>query len=126
MLTVSIVTSSQTEDFEFQNDFRPEYDKSISIDQLAKLQASGEVLLLDVRLSDDFEDDPIVIPGAEYKNPESIPNWIGQIDTSKDVVVYCVAGKWVSHKVAHILNQAGISVQTLEGGIEGWKGQRDQ
>ncbi len=123
---VSSVALSQIENFEFRNDFRPEYSKSLTVEQLAKLQESGEVVILDVRLHEDFEDDPILIPGAEYKNPENIPDWIAQIDKSKEVVVYCVAGKWVSQKVAHILDEAGISVQSLEGGVEGWKANQGQ
>jgi rhodanese-related sulfurtransferase len=128
-IIVSITASaalSQVEDSEFRNDFRPKYNKSITSEQLSRLQASGDVIVLDVRLTEDFNDDPILIPGAVYKNPDNITTWINEIEKDKEVVVYCVAGKWVSQKAAHILDQAGISVKSLDGGIKSWKSSQDQ
>jgi rhodanese-related sulfurtransferase len=122
----SISTYGQVEIFEFRNDFRPGYDNTLSIEQLADLQKEGNIIVLDVRLEEDFALDPTLISGAEYKNPEILPTWINQIDKSKEVVVYCVAGRWVSQKVAHLLDEAGINVRSLEGGLEAWKEKQDQ
>ncbi len=112
---------AQSEDFEFRNDIRPGYDDTVSIEQLSELQKPGKVVLFDVRLEEDLAQSPALITGAEYKNPEHLDTWINQIDRSKTVVVYCVAGKWVSQKVAHLLDEAGITVHSLEGGIDAWK-----
>jgi rhodanese-related sulfurtransferase len=112
---------SQTKDFEFRNDYRPSFDQTISIEQLLNSQGTSKTTILDVRLAEDFAKDPILIPGAIYKNPEELSTWIAQLDKDKEVVVYCVAGKWVSQKVAHVLSQSGIRVQSLEGGIKAWK-----
>jgi thiosulfate sulfurtransferase len=76
--------------------------------------------VLDVRLEEDFAKNPNLIPGSTYRNPEDLPNWISQIDKSKEVVVYCVAGKWVSQKAAFLLDEAGITVRRLEGGFNAW------
>lgn len=125
LVSVSVVAASQVEEFEFKNDFRPGYDKFLTIDQLVKLQNNDDIVVLDVRLQEDFASDPVLVPGANYKNPEELPVWISQIDKTKPVVVYCVAGKWVSQKVAYLLSESGISVQSLEGGIQAWKAHQE-
>lgn len=117
---VSIGSFAQEPGFQFRNDDRPTFSKSVDIEQLKKLQASEEVLILDVRLEEDFAKNPDLIPGSSYRNPEDLPTWISQLDKSKEVVVYCVAGKWVSQKVAYLLDEAGITVHSLEGGFDAW------
>lgn len=115
------IAVAQVAEFEFRSDFRPSYDNTLSVAQLAELQASKSVVVLDVRLQEDFALNPSLIAGAEYRNPESLPTWISQLDKNKEVVVYCVAGKWVSQKVAHLLSEAGVSVRSLEGGFDAWQ-----
>ena len=75
--------------------------------------------MLDVRLEEDFAENPNLIPSSTYLNPEDLPNWISQINKSKEVV-YCLAGKWVSQKVAYLLDEAGIAIRSLEGGFNAW------
>lgn len=84
-------------------------------------QANASPIMLDVRLKEDFAKDPVLIPGAIYKNPEDLPTWLASLDKDKEVIVYCVAGKWVSQKVAYMLNQSGVKVHSLEGGFNAWK-----
>ena len=108
-------------EYEFRNDDRPSYDRAITVEELPALQESGAVVL-DVRLLEDFEADPVLIPDAMYKDPESIQSWAGQMSpTDGPVVVYCVAGKWVSQKAATYLSDAGYDVYTLDGGIAAWQ-----
>jgi len=104
----------------FRNSFRPTHTDTITVEELAKLQAIDSVVLLDVRLEEDFEKDIKVIPGAQHLNPEAMPSWVHTIDSSKVVIVYCVAGKWVSQKIAHQLEQSGITAYTLIGGLDAW------
>tara|TARA_R110002073_G_scaffold114724_1_gene252061 strand:+ start:1779 stop:2123 length:345 start_codon:yes stop_codon:yes gene_type:complete len=110
--------------YEFKNDYRPKYGNTLTIDKFSELQVNSDVVVLDVRLEEDFKKDPNLIPGAEYKNPELLPQWISELDKTKEVVVYCVAGKWVSQKIAFLLDQNGINVRSLEGGFEAWKAQQ--
>jgi rhodanese-related sulfurtransferase len=108
-------------DYDFRSDDRPVYERAIDADQLAAMKASGAVVL-DVRLLEDFDADPVLIPDATYRNPEDIESWAGQISpVDGPVVVYCVRGKWVSQKAATYLSDAGFDVYTLDGGIEAWK-----
>ncbi|MFT5211874.1 MAG: hypothetical protein ACI9CE_003615 [Flavobacterium sp.] len=54
---------------------------------------------MDVRLKEDFNKDPNLIPGATYVNPENLPAWSKTIAKESEVLVYSVAGKWVSQKL---------------------------
>ena len=120
-LAIAAVAVGCTSDYEFRSDDRPTYDRAISVEELPALQASGAVVL-DVRLLEDFEADPVLIPDAMYKDPDSIQSWAGQMSpTDGPVVVYCVAGKWVSQKAATYLSDAGYDVYTLDGGIAAWQ-----
>lgn len=106
---------------EFNNSFRPVFEASVSAMQLDDMMQNENVILLDVRLNKDFMKNPIMLPNALYKNPENMSEWIGELDTHKEVVVYCIAGKWVSQKVAYILNEKGFSVRILSGGQLAWE-----
>lgn len=109
------------EEFEFRNDERPTYDQSISVEQLASLQENEKITLLDVRLIEDYEADPTLIPGASHQDPEKITQWFSEIPQDSKVVVYCVKGAWVSHKAATFLDEKGIETYTLDGGIRDWQ-----
>ena len=109
------------ETFEFRNDERPTYSKTISVDELHAARGEEAVLILDVRLEEDYAADPQLIPGALYKNPETITEWASELPKDTKVVVYCVRGKWVSQKAASYLSDQGRDVVSLEGGIEAFK-----
>ena len=117
------LTSSlaQDEEFIFRNQTRPEYNKNIDLAELNALQKSQDISLIDVRLAEDFDLDPILIPGAQYKDPEKISKWAIDLPKDKKVVLYCVKGAWVSHKAATYLEKQGFKVVTLDGGIRNWK-----
>ena len=107
--------------FVFRDDDRPEYNNNVSLDELETMLKSDNITMIDVRLKEDFALDPILIPGAEYKDPENISQWSQSVPYGKKVVLYCVKGAWVSHKAATYLRKQGYDVSTLEGGIRDWK-----
>ena len=110
-----------TPGYDFRSDDRPAYDHRVSTAELAGLQAKG-ARILDVRLIEDFEADPVLIPDAIYRNPDEIERWTTQMSPADGpVVVYCVRGTWVSQKAANYLAEKGFEVYSLDGGIEGWK-----
>ncbi len=113
--------TSPNEDYVFRNDVRPEYNKNLSVDELKDLTAAEDITIVDVRLTEDFALDPILIPGAEYRDPELISSWSDLLPKDKKVVLYCVKGAWVSHQAATYLSEKGYDVSTLDGGINGWK-----
>ncbi len=107
--------------FDFRDDDRPEHAKSVSADSLSAERAASDVTVLDVRLIEDFEADPELIPGALYRNPDDIERWADSLSGDSKVVVYCVRGKWVSHKAADYLSRKGLDAYVLEGGLEAWR-----
>ena len=110
-----------SDDFEFRSDDRPEYGKVVGVGALRSDQEENAVTLLDVRLVEDFNADPVLIPGAVYRDPDGIADWAGELSSDSKVIVYCVRGKWVSHKAADYLSRQGLDVHVLEGGLEAWK-----
>ena len=89
----------------------------------ARLGAAAAPVLVDVRRAGSFGTDQAVIIGAIYRPPESVSDWRADLPKNREVVVYCVRGREVSQGVAKALQNAGIKVAYLEGGIAGWKEQ---
>jgi rhodanese-related sulfurtransferase len=117
---LGLVACSDAPDYEFRSDDRPAYDKSVTVAELAA-KPGDSVVVLDVRLREDFEADPVLIPGAMYRNPENIEAWSSSLPEDSTVVVYCVKGKWVSQKAANYLAAKGLDVYSLDGGIQAWQ-----
>lgn len=81
----------------------------------------ANVTVLDVRRDADYAASAEVLPGSQWKNPEQIGQWIGDVPKDQDVVIYCARGGSVSNSVVDQLQAAGIKACFIEGGIEGWK-----
>lgn len=126
MLLLSAVAACvTTESYDFRSQDRPTYDRVISIDELDEWSDGDAVTLLDVRLLEDFQANPVLISGATYNNPDQIETWSSALPENSRVVVYCVRGAWVSQKAATYLSDKGIDVYTLAGGIEAWQKKSD-
>lgn len=118
---VALLVAACSPGYDFRSDDRPAYARAVTVDEVPTLRKNGAVLL-DVRLLEDFNDDPQLIPDAMYRDPDDIAAWAGAMTpTDKPVVVYCVRGKWVSQKAANYLSERGFDVYKLDGGIEAWK-----
>ena len=128
LLVASVVAPgcSTTEDYVFRSDHRPSHGKTVSVQDLTAANAADNLVLLDVRLPEDYEADPVLIPGARYRNPEAIDEWSSAIPKDSKVIVYCVKGRWVSQKAANYLDGRGFDVYSLSGGIEAWKANGEQ
>ena len=121
LLLLTFLLTACAAGYDFRSDDRPAYDNTVSTSELASMQADG-ARVLDVRLIEDFNSDPVLVPDAMYRDPDDIQQWAGQMSPEDGpVIVYCVRGKWVSQKAANYLKAQGFEVYSLEGGIEGWK-----
>ena len=105
--------------YDFRGDARPHYDRTLSSVEVASL--GDDITLLDVRLKEDYDADPQLLPGAVYRDPEAIAEWSSHLPTDKPVIVYCVKGKWVSQKAASYLSEQGRDVYSLDGGMVAWR-----
>lgn len=120
-VTALSIAAFAANEFDFRSDERPEHAKSLSSDALRAERAVNDVTVLDVRLIEDFEADSELIQGALYRNPDDIERWAASLRGDTKVIVYCVRGKWVSHKAADYLSRQGLDVYVLEGGLEAWR-----
>lgn len=94
-------------------------NRTLTADELKNTRENVE--LIDVRRESDRADDPHGIPGAHWRNPENVDQWIGELSRDKDVVIYCVRGGSVSNSVLDKLLANQVRARYLEGGIVAWK-----
>ena len=79
------------------------------------------VMVLDVRRKADVEASSDRVPGAFWKDPEHIDQWIGAVPKNHEVVIFCVRGGGVSNSVVDRLQADGVKARFIEGGIEAYK-----
>ncbi|MGK9334381.1 chromate resistance protein ChrB domain-containing protein [Sinorhizobium meliloti] len=92
----------------------------ISPEKLARLIGTPKCpVLIDVRVDEDFDADPRLIPGSVRRNHRELQLWLDDL-YGQSVVVICHRGKKLSYGVAAWLRQAGIAADVLEGGFEAW------
>ncbi len=58
-------------------------------DELKAMLGNPDVVILDVRLEDDWKDDHLKIKGAIREDPESVKSWAGKYSKDKTLVLYC-------------------------------------
>ena len=85
------------------------------------LSASAQPLLLDVRRRKAFEASPDMLPGAEWRAPETVAEWVGKLPKDREIVVYCVYGHNVSEETVAALRANGLKAVPLAGGIASWR-----
>jgi len=97
--------------------------RTISPEALSeRIEADGHAItVIDVRKANDYAEDPVVIPGAQRRLPETVDDWLKGIASEREVIVYCVHGHAVSSGVLDRLLAAGRRARMIEGGIEAWK-----
>ena len=93
----------------------------ITVSQLSRLIGTTDApVLVDVRIDDDFDADPQILPTA-FRHPfRDVEALIPRLQ-GRSVVVYCQKGKKVSQGAVALLHDHGIKAETLEGGHFGWR-----
>ena len=95
--------------------------RTITPNDLKPLVESHAVTVLDVRRRNDFDADPVKLPGAQWRNPEQMVDWSQGLPKNREVVIYCARGGSVSNAVLDHLLAQGFKARYIQGGIEGWK-----
>ena len=92
---------------------------TVTVQELRQsLEESTPPLLLDVRELEEWQF--CRIEGARHLPMSQIQQRVGELDSTREIVVYCHHGVR-SLKVAEFLNGKGFSrVSSLTGGIESW------
>lgn len=76
--------------------------------------------IIDVRIPDDFDADPRLIPGSCRRSHLDVAAWARDF-AGRAVIVTCQKGLKLSPGVAALLRHEGIPAETLEGGFEAWR-----
>lgn len=76
--------------------------------------------IIDVRIDEDFEPDPRMLPTSRRHDYRCIGE-IGPHYSGQTVVVVCQKGLKLSEGVAAILRLSGVRAMSLAGGFEGWR-----
>jgi superoxide dismutase, Fe-Mn family len=62
-----------------------------------------------------------VMQGATWRDPERVPEWVGELSKSDPVVVFCAYGFHVGCKTAIKLRDLGFDAKFMQGGHSAWK-----
>ncbi len=96
--------------------------KSLSAEEvLARQQANPQVVLLDVRMQEEWESHHI--PGVVLMPMPTVPMRCTELNPKQEIIVICEHGMR-SQAVAHYLvTEAGFEdVASMEGGMSAWPG----
>ena len=92
----------------------------ISVSQLNRLIGTASCPpVFDVRTDEDFNDAPLLIPGARRYDFADIESLV-ETYKGKKLVLYCQKGLKISQGAAAILRDGGVFAQTLKGGRFVW------
>jgi rhodanese-related sulfurtransferase len=93
----------------------------ITVLQLARLVGLPCVpAIIDVRMDDDFEADPRILPASSRRDFEAVSTWAPEF-AGRHVAVVCQKGQKLSQGVAAWLRHEGIGAESVEGGFEAWR-----
>ncbi|MEM9209225.1 MAG: hypothetical protein AAGA61_08255, partial [Pseudomonadota bacterium] len=63
---------------DFRNGDRPTFDRQVAADDLRSVIERGGTVI-DVRLREDYAANPVLLPNAEYRNPELVSQWVSEV-----------------------------------------------
>lgn len=93
----------------------------ISVPTLGRLIGTPDCpVIVDVRIDEDFDQDPYLIPGA-VRHPFTDVIELCKELAGRSVVVYCQKGLKISQGAAAVLRSAGVKAEVLEGGQFAWR-----
>jgi rhodanese-related sulfurtransferase len=96
----------------------------ITISQLSRLIGLPHTpTIIDVRADEDLLDDPRLIPGAQHRDFSTVASW-GPDYKGQSVIIVCQEGLQLSQGVGAWMRHQGIEAQTVEGGFQAWRKDR--
>jgi len=103
---------------------QPEFGDLPSVgveDVKAMLDSSEPVQVVDARPRACVSWTQEVMQGATWRDPERVPEWVGELSKSEPVVVFCAYGFHVGCKTAIKLRDLGFDAKFMQGGHSAWK-----
>jgi Fe-Mn family superoxide dismutase len=94
----------------------------VGVEELKAMMAAGQpVQVIDVRPRHFVSRQQEIADGIQWRDPEQLKEWIGELSKSEPVVVYCAYGFHVGCKTAIALREAGFDARYMKGGHSAWK-----
>jgi len=94
----------------------------IGVEEVKEMMAAGKpVQVIDVRPRAAASREEETAQGIQWRDPELLQQWIGELSKSEPVVVYCSYGFHVGCKTAIKLREAGFDAKYMNSGHSGWK-----
>jgi rhodanese-related sulfurtransferase len=87
-------------------------------DLMPRIGAPGAPVIVDVRVADDFAEDPRLLPRSLRRAHDAAD----PSPPARTVVVVCRKGRKLSQGVATLLQAAGAAASVLAAGTDGWPG----
>jgi Fe-Mn family superoxide dismutase len=87
----------------------------------AMLDAGEHVQIIDARPRHSTTRTQDIMEGAQWRDPERLEEWIGELSKEEPVVTYCVYGFHVGCETAIALRKAGFDARYMAGGHYAWK-----
>ena len=94
----------------------------IGVEDVKAMMAAGQpVQVIDVRPRHFVSRQQEIAEDIQWRDPEQLKEWIGELSKSEPVVVYCAYGFHVGCKTAIALREAGFDARYMKGGHSAWK-----
>ena len=94
----------------------------IGVEEVKQMLAEGRpVQVIDVRPRASLSRAQEIADGVEWRDPEMLSQWMGELSKSEPVVVYCAYGFHVGCRTAIQLREAGFDARYMDSGHSGWK-----
>jgi len=103
---------------------QPEFGdlQGIGVEEVKEMLAAGKpVQVIDVRPRAAVTRGQDIVEGVQWRDPEQFPQWVGELNKSEPVVVYCSYGFHVGCKTAIKLRDAGFDAKYMNSGHLGMK-----
>jgi len=103
---------------------QPEFGdiEGIGVEEVKAMMAEGKpVQVIDVRPRMSLSRAHDIAEGVQWRDPDELQQWIGELSKSELVVVYCAYGFHVGCRTAIKLRDAGFDARYMNSGHSGWK-----
>ncbi len=94
----------------------------VSVEEVKAMLAAGKpVQIIDARPRHYVSRTRDIIDGAQWRDPDRVQEWAGELSKTDPVVTFCVYGFHVGCKTAVALRDAGFDASFMKGGHSAWK-----
>jgi len=93
----------------------------VGVEEVREMLAAGAVQLVDTRPKHFVSRQQDIAEGVQWRDPERVGEWMGELSKEKPVVVYCAYGFHVGCRTAIALREAGFDARYMKVGHSGWQ-----